>query len=128
MESDYPFFRVEDYSLRCSSGGNGKFRGGMGFQKIYKILSDNVTFATYGDRFRIAPEGVLGGGPGAQAETFVERGNQIIQLESKQQFILQKGDRLVVRTGGGGGYGVPSERSTGLKEDDKLNGISTNQD
>ena len=54
MESDYPFFRVEDYSLRSSSGGNGKFRGGMGFQKTYKILSDNVTFATYGDRFRMA--------------------------------------------------------------------------
>lgn len=128
MESDYPFFRVEDYSLRSSSGGNGKFRGGMGFQKTYKILSDNVTFATYGDRFRIAPEGVLGGGAGAQAETFVERGGQVIQLESKQQFILQKGDRLVVRTGGGGGYGLPSERNARLRENDKLSGILTNQD
>ena len=128
MESDYPFFRVEDYSLRSSSGGNGKFRGGMGFQKTYKILSDNVTFATYGDRFRIAPEGVLGGGAGAQAETFVERGGQVIQLESKQQFILQKGDRLVVRTGGGGGYGLPSDRNARLRENDKLSGVLTNQD
>ena len=128
MESDYPFFRVEDYSLRSSSGGNGKFRGGMGFQKTYKILSDDVTFATYGDRFRIAPEGVLGGGAGAQAETFVERGGQVIQLESKQQFILQKGDRLVVRTGGGGGYGLPSERNARLRENDKLSGVLTNQD
>ena len=128
MESDYPFFRVEDYSLRSSSGGNGKFRGGMGFQKTYKILSDNVTFATYGDRFRIAPEGVLGGGAGAQAETFVERGGQVIQLESKQQFVLHKGDRLVVRTGGGGGYGLPSERNARLRENDKLSGILTNQD
>ena len=128
MESDYPFFRVEDYSLRSSSGGNGKFRGGMGFQKTYKILSDDVTFATYGDRFRIAPEGVLGGGAGAQAETFVERGGQVIQLESKQQFVLHKGDRLVVRTGGGGGYGLPSERNARLRENDKLSGILTNQD
>ena len=128
MESDYPFFRVEDYSLRSSSGGNGKFRGGMGFQKTYKILSDNVTFATYGDRFRIAPEGVLGGGAGAKAETFVERGGQVIQLESKQQFVLHKGDRLVVRTGGGGGYGLPSERNARLRENDKLSGILTNQD
>lgn len=128
MESDYPFFRVEDYSLRSSSGGNGKFRGGMGFQKTYKILSDDVTFATYGDRFRIAPEGVLGGGAGAQAETFVERGGQVIQLESKQQFVLHEGDILVVRTGGGGGYGVPSERNARLRENDKLSGILTNQD
>ena len=128
MESDYPFFRVEDYSLRSSSGGNGKFRGGMGFQKTYRILSGNVTFATYGDRFRIAPAGVLGGGSGAQAETFVERGGQVIQLESKQQFVLHEGDRLVVRTGGGGGYGSPSERNAGLRKNDQLNGISTNQD
>ena len=128
MESDYPFFRVEDYSLRSSSGGNGKFRGGMGFQKTYRILSGNVTFATYGDRFRIAAAGVLGGGSGAQAETFVERGGQVIQLESKQQFVLHEGDRLVVRTGGGGGYGSPSERNAGLRENDQLNGISTNQD
>jgi len=128
MESDYPFFRVEDYSLRSSSGGNGKFRGGMGFQKTYRILSGNVTFATYGDRFRIAPDGVLGGGNGAQAETFVERGGQVIQLESKQQFVLHEGDRLVVRTGGGGGYGSPSERNARLRENDQLNGISTNQD
>ena len=128
MESDYPFFRVEDYSLRSSSGGNGKFRGGMGFQKTYRILSSNVTFATYGDRFRIAPDGVLGGGSGAQAETFVERGGQVIQLESKQQFVLHEGDRLVVRTGGGGGYGSPSERNAKLREDDQFNGISTNQD
>ena len=128
MESDYPFFRVEDYSLRSSSGGNGKFRGGMGFQKTYKILSDDVTFATYGDRFRIAPEGVLGGGAGAQAETFVERGGQVIQLESKQQFVLHQGDILVVRTGGGGGYGLPSERNARLRENDKLSGILTNQD
>ena len=128
MESDYPFFRVEDYSLRSSSGGNGKFRGGMGFQKTYKILSDDVTFATYGDRFRIAPEGVLGGGAGAQAETFVERGGQVIKLESKQQFVLHEGDILVVRTGGGGGYGLPSERNARLRENDKLSGILTNQD
>ncbi|MDE0810732.1 MAG: hydantoinase B/oxoprolinase family protein, partial [Alphaproteobacteria bacterium] len=105
MESDYPFFRVEDYSLRSSSGGAGRQRGGMGFQRIYRVLEDDVMFATYGDRFRIAPEGVFGGGPGAKAETFVERGGQKIPLASKQQFPLNSGDRLVVRTGGGGGYG-----------------------
>ena len=34
MESDYPFFRVEDYSLRSDSGGAGRQRGGMGFQRV----------------------------------------------------------------------------------------------
>ena len=40
----------------------------MGFQRVYRILDRDVTFATYGDRFRIAAEGLFGGGPGAKAE------------------------------------------------------------
>ena len=106
MEHDYTFFRVLDYSLRLNSGGDGRNRGGMGFQRKYKILSENITFATYGDRFKIAPRGILGGSDGAKAETFVERDGEIIKLRSKQTFTLQKDDVLVIRTGGGGGYGV----------------------
>ncbi len=126
MESDYPFFRVEDYSLRSDSGGAGRQRGGMGFQRIYRVLAENVTFATYGDRFRIAPEGVFGGSPGAKAETFVERGGQKIPLASKQQFTLQPDDRLVVRTGGGGGFGPPSDRAAALMETDEADGFTGN--
>ncbi|MBL6600600.1 MAG: hydantoinase B/oxoprolinase family protein [Alphaproteobacteria bacterium] len=126
MESDYPFFRVDDYSLRSASGGAGRQRGGMGFQRIYRILEEDVTFATYGDRFRIAPEGVFGGAPGAKAETFVERGGQKIPLASKQQFPLIPDDRLVVRTGGGGGYGPVTERASTLVSSDEHDGFEGN--
>ena len=126
MESDYPFFRVEDYSLRSASGGSGRRRGGMGFQRIYRILDSGVTFATYGDRFRIGAEGLFGGGSGATAETFVQRGDRKIPLRSKQQFPLSRGDRLVVRTGGGGGYGPAGERDAGLAERDRLDGFRSN--
>ena len=126
MESDYPFFRVEDYSLRSASGGAGRQRGGMGFQRIYRILESDVTFATYGDRFRIGAEGLFGGGPGATAETCVLRGGQKIPLRSKQQFPLRRGDRLVVRTGGGGGYGPPGERDAALAERDRMDGFGSN--
>ena len=128
MESDYPFFRVEDYSLRSNSGGAGRQRGGMGFQRIYRVLAEDVTFATYGDRFRIAPEGVFGGSPGAKAETFVERGGKKIRLTSKQQFTLQPDDRLVVRTGGGGGFGPLSDRAASLMETDEADGFTGNTD
>ena len=128
MESDYPFFRVEDYSLRSNSGGAGRQRGGTGFQRIYRVLAEDVTFATYGDRFRIAPEGVFGGSPGAKAETFVERGGKKIWLTSKQQFTLQPDDRLVVRTGGGGGFGPLSDRAASLMETDEADGFTGNTD
>ncbi|MBT6306144.1 MAG: hypothetical protein HOJ18_07995, partial [Rhodospirillaceae bacterium] len=107
-------------------GGDGRNRGGMGFQRIYKILEEDVTFATYGDRFKIAPQGLKGGFPGAKAETFVERGGQKISLESKQHFSLLEGDRLVIRTGGGGGYGEPKDRARDLKKQDILNNVSGN--
>ena len=126
MESDYPFFRVEDYSLRSDSGGAGRQRGGMGFQRVYRILESGVTFATYGDRFRLGAEGLFGGGPGATAESFVMRGGQRIPLRSKQQFALSRGDRLVVRTGGGGGYGPPGERDASLAARDRMDGFGSN--
>jgi N-methylhydantoinase B len=123
MDMTYDFFRVMDYSLVPNSGGRGEFRGGHGFQRIYEVLSDDVTFATYGDRFKLAPEGLFGGEPGACAETFVERGNERIALKSKQSYQLRKGDRLVMRTGGGGGYGAPSDRASARLEADRLDAL-----
>ena len=112
MDMDYDFFRVEDYSLIPGSGGTGRHRGGLGFQRIYHVLKDGVTFATYGDRFTMPADGIFGGGPGRCAETLVQRGNEEIRLGSKQQFALRAGDRLIFRTGGGGGYGKPVERAS----------------
>ena len=123
LDMSYDFFRVVDYSLRPGSGGDGHHRGGLGFQRVYEILADDVSFATYADRFTHAPQGLFGGQPGACAETFVERGDERIALRSKQSFALRRGDRLVMRTGGGAGYGPPSERSGMARERDRLDGV-----
>ncbi|MDF1732072.1 MAG: hydantoinase B/oxoprolinase family protein [Minwuia sp.] len=107
----YPFFRVRDYSLVAGSGGEGRHRGGLGFQRIYEIAADDVTFAAYGDRFDIAPEGLFGGAPGGKAEAWIERDGEKIELLSKTSMPLLRGDLLVVRTGGGAGYGPAEDRS-----------------
>jgi N-methylhydantoinase B len=112
MDMAYDFFRVVDYSLRPGSGGAGEYRGGLGFQRIYEVLCDDVTFATYGDRFALQPQGLFGGEPGMVAEALVIRGEERIALRSKQSFKLRKGDRLVMRTGGGAGYGAPADRDS----------------
>ena len=111
MDMEYPFFRVEEYSLREGSGGAGRQRGGMGFCRKYRVIADEVEFATYSDRFRIAPEGLFGGAPGQTARTYVERGVEVIELASKQSFKLIRDDLLVLLTGGGAGYGPAVERS-----------------
>ena len=87
------------------------------------MLADEVSFATYADRFKIAPTGLFGGEPGACAQTWVERGNERIDLQSKQSFTLRKGDRLVLRTGGGGGYGAPDARAQAALEADRTDAL-----
>jgi N-methylhydantoinase B len=125
MELDYPFFRVENYALLPDSGGKGKHRGGLGFEKSYRILEDGVTFATYGDRFRIAPPGLFGGGPGRHAANLIERGDETIVVGSKAGLELKKGDLLVMRTGGGGGYGKAEERDPRLEAEDLAEGLTS---
>lgn len=107
LEMDYPFMRINRYALMSGSGGAGRRRGGEGFERSYRILEDNVQFATYGDRFTSPAEGLFGGEDGAPAESHIMRGDEIIRLRSKTGCRLQTGDLLVVRTGGGGGYGPP---------------------
>ena len=125
MELDYGFFRVENYALIPDSGGKGRHRGGLGFEKSYRILEDGVAFATYGDRFRIAAEGVFGGGPGRHAENLIERDGETISVGSKAGVVLKKGDLLIMRTGGGGGYGEPNQRDERLAARDSEEGLTT---
>ena len=106
LEMDYPFLRVEQYGLIQGSGGKGHSRGGHGFERSYRILDDGVQFATYSDRFTKPAAGLFGGEPGRGAEMLIERGEETIRLKSKMGIGLEREDLLVVRTGGGGGYGA----------------------
>ena len=125
LEMDYPFLRIENYSLRENSGGTGKQRGGHGFERSYQILSSAVIFATYGDRFKTPAEGIFGGQNGACAEIIVERQDTVIQLNSKTAFNLNEGDILRIRTGGGGGYGLFEERLNSLISHDQATGLTS---
>lgn len=114
LEADYPFMRVEEYALRRGSAGAGRHRGGLGARRVYRILDEGVTFNSYSDRFRIAPWGLHGGEAGACSRFTVERGPDRIPLASKGNVPLRKGDRLVIETAGGGGFGPPAERDPAL--------------
>ncbi len=121
MEHDY--FRVEEYCLRPDTGGAGRFRGGLGLRRAYKILADDVSFASYSDRFTNAPEGLFGGADGVKACTNVIRDGKTIPLNSKVTFAMKKGDLLIADTGGGAGYGNPAERSRAAIERDLEEGF-----
>ncbi len=123
LEMDYPFMRINEYALIPGSGGAGARRGGLGFERSYNIVQDGVQFATYGDRFTSPAQGLFGGANGAAAENYIVRGKETITLRSKTGCRLEAGDLLVVRTGGGGGYGPPEDRPAALHERDRSKGL-----
>lgn len=123
LEMDYPFLRIENYALRPGTGGRGRHRGGLGFERTYRVLDDNVAFATYSDRFFIPPRGLEGGEPGAMCSMHVERQGARIQLSSRASCALQRGDLLVIRTGGGAGFGPPDQRHPDHQAADRVQGL-----
>jgi len=118
LDMEYDYFRVVDYGLRPDSSGAGKHRGGLGLIRAYEITRDDVTFAIYADRFRIAPSGLQGGADGPVGRCEIRRGDEIIPVSSKAGMELKKGDVLTIHSGGGGGYGDPTERARAAIDSD----------
>jgi N-methylhydantoinase B/oxoprolinase/acetone carboxylase alpha subunit len=110
LEMEAPV-RLHRVALRRDSGGAGEFRGGLGVVREYEILADGVTFTHRGERHFSAAQGLAGGQAGASARSVIRRadGREEV-IPSKALTVLNKGDRVIVETPGGGGYGDPRRR------------------
>ncbi len=107
LHTHYPF-RVMAYTLRRGSGGAGSFRGGDGIRRELRF-DVPATLSLMGERRRNAPWGLAGGEPGATGEDWLIRaGRSKERLPGKVTLDVEPGDRLVVLTPGGGGWGPPS--------------------
>ena len=110
LELDFPL-RVVRYELRPDSGGAGEFRGGLGVTREYVNLGDDILLTHRGENHRSGVPGVAGGGEGTRARSAIVRVVGGVDLiPSKLMTVLRKGDRLVVETAGGGGFGDPQRR------------------
>jgi N-methylhydantoinase B/oxoprolinase/acetone carboxylase alpha subunit len=110
LELDAPI-RVHRVARRPDSGGDGAERGGLGTVCGSELLHGDVRFTHRGERHFIAPAGRAGGGDGAMARTVIHRvegGAEVVP--SKIVTTLHTGDRVVMETAGGGGYGDPAAR------------------
>ncbi len=102
---------IERYELRQDSGGAGKFRGGLGVQRDYRLLADGRMISVL-ERCIAPHAGVAGGLPGGRTYGVLDssiygEGFEIIKTPDQP---IAKGDLLSIRSGGGGGFGNPLER------------------
>jgi N-methylhydantoinase B len=111
MERRYPM-EFEEWALWQDSGGPGKFRGGVGSRKTFRLTGGEARLSCLGDREHYPPFGIHGGQPGGNHKLIMDYGTagetdlslKVVGLN------LKEGDRITILAGGGGGYGDPLER------------------
>jgi len=103
LEHDYPI-RIERYAIRENSGGKGKYRGGNGLIREYTFL-EACTVTILSERRKTSPYGLFGGEPGKKGENLLIREENKIFLPGKINLQVKKGDRIIIMTPGGGGWG-----------------------
>jgi len=113
-ESRFPFV-VEKLGLAADSGGPGKHRGGLGYEKHIRMLKDGH-FMSIADRSILACWGVNGGKAGRPFEVVIDPGGpherEVDALADAEP--VRAGETIRIRTTGGGGWGDPLEREPGL--------------
>jgi N-methylhydantoinase B len=123
-EQEFPV-RVVSYSLRPDSGGIGRYRGGLGVTRVVEVLEE-CEFSSQFDRVKFPPPGWAGGGPGATARIAVVRDGKEQELPGKVlAFPLVRGDRVILDTQGGGGFGDPATRDPAAVQHDLVEGKVT---
>jgi len=103
LEHDYPI-RIERYAIRENSGGKGKYRGGNGLIREYTFL-EACSVTILSERRKTSPYGLFGGEPGKRGENLLIKGKNKIFLPGKINLQVKKGDRIIIMTPGGGGWG-----------------------
>jgi N-methylhydantoinase B len=105
--------------MRPDSGGVGRFRGGVGQDILIESQSPRPIVVSFmAERTKFPAPGLAGGGPGGRGDVLVN-GRRV---DNRKQHVLERGDRVLVRTPGGGGYGPPRTRDAALGKRDRAMG------
>ncbi len=105
LELRYPV-RVETFTVRRGSGGNGRHRGGDGAIRRLRFL-EPMELVILANRRKTAPFGLAGGQAGARGRNWIERADGRIEvLNACDRRSVGVGDVWVLETPGGGGYGA----------------------
>lgn len=111
IEAVYPV-RIERYELVPDTGGAGRFRGGVGIRRDYRLIGSEATLQVRSDRRKVLPYGLHGGSPGKPSRNTLVRADSIEDLPSKFNCTIRRGDLFRHQSPGGGGFGDPLDRDT----------------
>jgi N-methylhydantoinase B len=109
-ESRWPFI-VERLGLAVDSGGPGRYRGGLGYDKHIRMLRD-AHFMSIADRSVLACWGVRGGRAGRPFSVVIDPGGpneRAVDALADAEYV-RAGEVIRIRTTGGGGWGDPLDR------------------
>ncbi len=108
LELRYPV-RLERFAVRRGSGGAGHFPGGDGVVREL-CFTEPAALSILSQHRLEAPYGAQGGEPGRRGrQRLVRAGGEAVELAGCDQAEVEAGDRLILETPGGGGWGVPDE-------------------
>jgi N-methylhydantoinase B len=117
-ERNSPLF-FHEKSLRPGSGGVGRFRGGLGQDIRFECESDAPILASFmAERTKFEAPGFAGGEAGGLGDVQING----VSIDNRKQHVLKRGDVVLVRTPGGGGYGPAAQRDPAMIERDRALG------
>ena len=123
LETKYPFV-VERYALVPDSGGAGRYRGGLGCEREVRLMT-TLSLTTHIDRSHCAPWGLFGGLEAMPNRIAIRRDGKLKDDFGNAKIYtlaLKAGDAVVLRGGGGGGFGSPLDRPAARVRDDVYQG------
>jgi N-methylhydantoinase B len=123
MEMSFPV-RIERYAINPDSGGAGRYRGGCGAVRVWRLLEGaDAIGALCMERMTSPPFGLLGGKAGAAAQvTLTTADGATRPLPGKGAFSAPAGSVIEMITPGSGGFGPPAARDPTAIGRDLLDG------
>ena len=101
--------RLDQFAIRRGSGGPGARKGGDGVVRSVTFL-EPMRANILADRRRVPPRGIMGGADAQAGRNWVERTDGTVEmLTATESTNVDVGDRFVIETPGGGGYGRAGE-------------------
>ncbi len=108
IEQRYPV-RVERFQVRRGSGGAGRHRGGDGVVRELTFL-EPMALSLLSQHRHTGPYGLAGGGAGSPGRQHLVRADGTVEaIGPVDGRDVAAGDRLVLETPGGGGWGPPAD-------------------